>query len=54
MVPSGRLSLAFRNHGLRTLKYQPLKRQIIERVTRPLSDAANAIELPSYPMASVA
>ena len=54
MVPSGRLSLAVRNHGLRTLKYQPLKRQIIERVTRPLSDAANAIELPSYPMASVA
>ncbi|MGW4948309.1 FAD-dependent monooxygenase [Actinoplanes sp. NPDC004185] len=54
MVPGGRLSLAVRNYGMRTLKYHPLKRQIIERVTRPLHDAANAIELPSYPMAPVA
>ena len=52
MVPSGRLSLAVRNYGMRTLKYHPLKRQIIERVTRPLHEAATAIELPSYPMAS--
>jgi 2-polyprenyl-6-methoxyphenol hydroxylase-like FAD-dependent oxidoreductase len=54
MVPGGRFSLAVRNYGMRTLKYHPLKRQIIERVTRPLHDAANAIELPSYPVASVA
>jgi 2-polyprenyl-6-methoxyphenol hydroxylase-like FAD-dependent oxidoreductase len=54
MVPGGRLSQAVRNYGMRTLKYHPLKRQLIEKVTRPLHDAANAIELPSYPMASVA
>ncbi|MEU4215944.1 FAD-dependent monooxygenase [Actinoplanes sp. NPDC026623] len=51
MVPGGRLSLAVRNYGMRTLKYHPLKRQLIERITRPLHVAANAIELPSYPMA---
>jgi 2-polyprenyl-6-methoxyphenol hydroxylase-like FAD-dependent oxidoreductase len=54
MVPGGRLSLAVRNYGMRTLKYHPLKRQIIERVTRPLHDAANAVELPSYRVAPVA
>ncbi|GAA3342653.1 FAD-dependent monooxygenase [Amorphoplanes nipponensis] len=54
MVPGGRLSLAVRNYGMRTLKYHPLKRQLIERITRPLHEAANAIELPSYPMAPVA
>jgi 2-polyprenyl-6-methoxyphenol hydroxylase-like FAD-dependent oxidoreductase len=47
MVPGGRLSLAFRNYGMRTLKYNPLKRQIINAVTQPLADASNAIELPS-------
>ncbi len=54
MVPGGRLSQAIRNYGMRTLKYHPLKRRLIERITRPLSDAANAIELPPYPMASAA
>ena len=53
MVPGGRLSLAVRNYGMRTLRYHPLKRQLIEKITRPLHEAANAIELPSYPMASV-
>ncbi|MET0417136.1 MAG: hypothetical protein ABW022_14055, partial [Actinoplanes sp.] len=47
MVPGGRLSLAFRNYGMRTLKNNPLKRQIINAVTQPLADASNAIELPS-------
>ncbi|AGZ44485.1 FAD-dependent monooxygenase [Actinoplanes friuliensis] len=51
MVPGGRFALAFRNYGMRTLKYHPLKRQIVEKVTQPLHVAANAIELPSYPMA---
>ena len=51
---AGRFSLSVRNYGMRTLRYNPLKRQLIERVTRPLHDAANAIELPSYPMAPVA
>jgi 2-polyprenyl-6-methoxyphenol hydroxylase-like FAD-dependent oxidoreductase len=53
MVPGGRLSLAVRNYGMRTLKYNPFARQIIEKVTQPLHELANAIELPSYPMASV-
>jgi 2-polyprenyl-6-methoxyphenol hydroxylase-like FAD-dependent oxidoreductase len=53
MVPGGRLSLAVRHYGMRTLRYNPFARQIIEKVTRPLHELANAIELPSYPMASV-
>jgi hypothetical protein len=53
-VPGGRFSLAVRNYGMRTLPLNPFKSQLIERVTRPLHDAANAIELPSYPVASVA
>ncbi|MEV6595970.1 FAD-dependent monooxygenase [Actinoplanes sp. NPDC051346] len=52
MVPGDRWQLAVRHHGLRTLRYNPWKRQIIERVTRPLRQAANAIELPAYPMAA--
>ncbi|MEV8506047.1 FAD-dependent monooxygenase [Actinoplanes sp. NPDC051475] len=52
MVPGGRRQIALRNHGMRTLKYNPWKRQIIERVTRPLYEAATAIELPAYPMAA--
>jgi 2-polyprenyl-6-methoxyphenol hydroxylase-like FAD-dependent oxidoreductase len=47
MVPGGRLSLAVRNYGMRTLKYHPLKRQLINKITQPLYDAARAIELPS-------
>ena len=47
MVPGGRLSLAVRNYGMRTLKYHPLKHQIINKITQPLHDAAGAIELPA-------
>jgi 2-polyprenyl-6-methoxyphenol hydroxylase-like FAD-dependent oxidoreductase len=46
MVPGGRFALAIRHYGLRTLRYHPAKRQMIERITRPLHEAANAIELP--------
>ena len=46
MVPGGRFVLALRHYGMRTLKYHPFKRQMIEHVTRPLHEAANAIELP--------
>ena len=46
MVPGGRFALAVRHYGLRTLKYHPFKRQMIEHVTRPLHEAANAVELP--------
>jgi hypothetical protein len=49
MVPGGRLSLAVRNYGMRTLKYHPFKRQLINKIMQPLFDAANAVELPSYP-----
>jgi 2-polyprenyl-6-methoxyphenol hydroxylase-like FAD-dependent oxidoreductase len=48
MVPGGRLSIALRNYGMRTLKYHPRKEQVIERVLRPLHEAANAIELRDY------
>ncbi|WP_305786771.1 FAD-dependent monooxygenase [Symbioplanes lichenis] len=46
MVPGGRFSVAFRNYGLRTLRFNPWKRQIIEQVTKPLHLAANAVTLP--------
>ncbi|MFI5937176.1 FAD-dependent monooxygenase [Actinoplanes sp. NPDC051494] len=47
MVPGGRFQLAFRNYGMRTLRFNPWKRQIIEQVTRPLHEAANAVVIPS-------
>jgi len=52
MVPGGRLKVALLHHGMRSLRFNPWKRQIIERVTRPVHLAAGAIELPSYPMAA--
>ncbi|MGK5677852.1 FAD-dependent monooxygenase [Actinoplanes sp. URMC 104] len=45
MVPGGRLAIAFRNYGMRTLKYHPRKEQVIERVLAPLREAANAVTL---------
>lgn len=54
MVPGGRWQLAFRNYGMRTLRRNPFREKIIELVTRPLHQAANAIELPTYPMAPAA
>ncbi|GAA2498171.1 FAD-dependent monooxygenase [Winogradskya humida] len=46
MVPGGRLQIGFRNYGMRTLRFNPWKRQIIDMVTRPLQEAANAVSLP--------
>ncbi|MCY1142225.1 FAD-dependent monooxygenase [Actinoplanes sp. Pm04-4] len=43
MVPGGRLTIAFRNYGMRTLKFHPRKEQVIEKVLAPLREAANAI-----------
>ncbi|GLW34797.1 FAD-dependent monooxygenase [Actinoplanes regularis] len=43
MVPSSRLSIAFRNYGMRTLKFHPWKEQMIDRVLAPMHEAANAI-----------
>jgi 2-polyprenyl-6-methoxyphenol hydroxylase-like FAD-dependent oxidoreductase len=43
MVPGGRLAIAFRNYGMRTLKFHPRKEQVIERVLAPLREAANGI-----------
>ncbi|WP_067502837.1 hypothetical protein [Actinoplanes sp. TFC3] len=45
MVPGGRWTMALRTFGMRTLRFNPWKRQIIEQVTRPLHVAANAITL---------
>lgn len=53
MVPTARWKIAVRNYGLRTLKYHPLKRQLLERVLRPLHEAANAIELRDYDAVAV-
>lgn len=33
---------------MRTLKYHPGKEKLIERVLRPLHEAANAVELRDY------
>jgi 2-polyprenyl-6-methoxyphenol hydroxylase-like FAD-dependent oxidoreductase len=45
MVPGGRFQIAFRNYGMRTLKYHPRKEQVIDKVLRPLHEAANAITI---------
>jgi len=45
MVPGGRLMIAFRNYGMRTLKYHPRKEQVIDKVLAPMHAAANAITL---------
>jgi 2-polyprenyl-6-methoxyphenol hydroxylase-like FAD-dependent oxidoreductase len=45
MVPGGRLSIAFRNYGMRTLKYHPRKEQMIDRILAPMHEAANAITI---------
>jgi hypothetical protein len=34
-----------RNYGLRPLKYHPRREQVIDRVLRPLHEAANAITI---------
>jgi 2-polyprenyl-6-methoxyphenol hydroxylase-like FAD-dependent oxidoreductase len=48
MVPGARWKIALRNYGMRTLKYHPGKERVIERVLRPLHEAANAVELRDY------
>ena len=45
MVPTSRLAIAFRNYGMRTLKYHPRKEQVIEKVLAPLHEAARAITI---------
>jgi 2-polyprenyl-6-methoxyphenol hydroxylase-like FAD-dependent oxidoreductase len=45
MVPGGRFQIAFRNYGMRTLKYHPRKEQVIAKVLAPLHEAADAITI---------
>jgi 2-polyprenyl-6-methoxyphenol hydroxylase-like FAD-dependent oxidoreductase len=44
MVP-GRLAIAFRTYGMKTLKYHPRKEQVIDKFLTPMLEAANAIQL---------
>jgi 2-polyprenyl-6-methoxyphenol hydroxylase-like FAD-dependent oxidoreductase len=45
MVPGGRLQIALRNYGMRTLKYHPRKEQVIDKILAPMHEAANAVTL---------
>jgi 2-polyprenyl-6-methoxyphenol hydroxylase-like FAD-dependent oxidoreductase len=45
MVPGGRLAIALRSYGMRTLKYHPRKEQVIDKILAPMHEAANAISL---------
>ncbi|MFI1992794.1 FAD-dependent monooxygenase [Actinoplanes sp. NPDC020271] len=45
MVPGGRLNIAFRNYGMRTLKFHPQKEKVIDKVLAPMHEAANAITI---------
>jgi 2-polyprenyl-6-methoxyphenol hydroxylase-like FAD-dependent oxidoreductase len=45
MVPGGRLAIALRSYGMRTLKYHPRKEQVINKILAPMHEAANAITL---------
>jgi hypothetical protein len=50
MVPATRWQVGLRNHAMRTLRFNPLRGRIIERMLRPLHEAANGIDLPPYPV----
>jgi len=43
MVPRSAWRIAVQNYGMRSLKYHPRRERVIERVLRPLHEAANAI-----------
>ncbi|GIF03526.1 hypothetical protein [Actinoplanes siamensis] len=45
MVPGGRLAIAFRDYGMRTLKFHPRKERVIDKVLAPMHEAANAIAI---------
>ena len=45
MVPRSAWRIAVQNYGMRTLKYHPRRERVIERVLRPLHEAANAIAI---------
>jgi 2-polyprenyl-6-methoxyphenol hydroxylase-like FAD-dependent oxidoreductase len=45
IVPGGRLAIAFRSYGMRTLKYHPRKEQVIDKILAPMHEAANAIAI---------
>ena len=45
MVPRSAWRIAVQNYGMRTLKYHPRRERVIERVLRPLHEAANAITI---------
>lgn len=45
MVPGSRLAIAFRNYGMRTLRFHPRKERVIEKVLAPLHEAARAITI---------
>ncbi|MCC2668984.1 MAG: putative FAD-dependent oxidoreductase, partial [Armatimonadetes bacterium] len=38
VVPGGRLAIAFRNYGMRTLRFHPRKEQVIGKVLAPLHE----------------
>jgi 2-polyprenyl-6-methoxyphenol hydroxylase-like FAD-dependent oxidoreductase len=50
MAPATRWQVGLRNYAMRTLRFNPLRGRIIERMLRPLHEAANAIDLPAYPV----
>jgi 2-polyprenyl-6-methoxyphenol hydroxylase-like FAD-dependent oxidoreductase len=50
MVPGSRWQVALRNYAMRTMRLNPFAPAIIERMLRPLHVAANAIDLPAYPV----
>ena len=39
----GRPAIAFRNDGMRTLRYHPRTERVIEKFLAPMREAANAI-----------
>lgn len=45
MVPGSRFAITVRNYGMRTLKYNPRREQLMDRVLGPMLEAANAIAI---------
>jgi hypothetical protein len=50
MVPATRWQVGVRNYAMRTLRFNPFRGRIIEKMLRPLHEAANGIDLPAYPV----
>ncbi len=51
MVPGTRAQIRLREVGMRTMRFNPFAGRLMQRMLRPMHEAADAIDLPAYPVA---